>query len=1512
MSATPVLELGTRAPNPTDGLPTASQYLAGNPQYGTRLSSGVLASVSTGGDEAVDFDVPFRMEWDLSLGSGTSWQIVDVTDDLTAQSVFRVTVNASPTHSVVVRVCDLAGRNPETHTFYNTPIGWKAALGVRFRMAVEFNDDQSVIVEYADADDDSGALSAAAWTTVGSASTTIGRIAEAVVTFTQPASTNDQDVMATDASLAVTGSFDIVSLFKLTHSTTGTQDIGGDWFFGATKAMRALVVNGSMELWTSGTGGGDSFMTSSAAISSAGYSTGDWLYGKWSYSTSSSQATFYTSDDGVNWTQLGTAQSGNQTAINSSNTFAMFNDIGSGLASQIAFVELYDAGTLVGRCDGSDSSDATSAFTGDLDGLSWDPQGSSLTRTEYGRSFTILSGGITDGEMRLIEMRIVDSGTKRAAITGSSITSAAIGSTYTEDSLTWSIDTNAQLHANGDWDDITAYARIPEGGVTYRRGRSTDQGLHLAGELSAVLDNRTRLFEPGYAGSSYWPKVRPLTPLRFRGTYSGTTYPLWSGLTRRFLPRYDDQSGADSVSELAGVDAFRLFNIATTGGSLGTVLTDLGPVAMWPMTDTGSTFDDTIGTNHLTVTGVTKGSESPFFGGKNRVGYWDGTADATDSAADSTVEITGDCSLAFVINTTVSQDFHVMSAYGSSGCYFGLELDVADSQQPIARWIRNDGTPTSAGNDTTLDLPYGYFLDGDPHIVVATYDQSEDTLVVYVDGAKVATNTDAVPAANGTPSVAGTPTIKVGEEGTHGSGTANYTGLLGYLAVFNSVLTDGQALQITRCRIDGFRSQTPAARINALLDAYGWPTSWRDIDTATTIEPANPEAIFNGVESAWKDKDANIDVIIPAGAQVGGYAWAFITWPSNRTIDTVPSGWTAVTNGSAQSGATFEHVEVGLWRKQIAATDPGSTHTFVRSNAAGGHTWTCVAMSEVDTTTPESDSQNNTGASSASVVAPSVTAAAGDALITFHGTFSITTTLTSWSSGPAGMTLAAEENPTNKASVQRSNVGAWIQTNLSAGATGTKTATRSAAEPFACVSIAVNAATPSGASGSLAAKDMTDASFLTELQAVATAEGGEFFISPAGKPTFRSRTWRADNSTTVQITFGNVSTETDYQTVAYRYDEDRIINEATVTDADGGEATVRDEASIELYGLRSEAQTVDLSGASAAQTRAQVIVDRYADPRLLLDRLAVHPEHDAATLYPALMSLEVGERIRVKHRPPAWTAAAAMLDEQSYPEQFEVSVVRGTSDWLWRIGGSRAPTVMAQILNVLGGDLVGYWPLDDTTGRSRDVSGQDNDMDDIAGSITRSATGPFAGELATSGFGIGNYEWMNDAASGQWEVTQPWTVGQWVKIDSFYVGTAAYADAYGFVKNVWGTSGCRPIWFYPSTGVNLDTIACTDSDTQTSTIHQPNGSNVSIADGVWRHICSTYDGAGTYTLYVDGVATGTLSQTCVDTSATTLISGGYAGTNADGTCSMTIAHTFVAQRELAAAEVLELASYTPY
>lgn len=863
---------------------------------------------------------------------------------------------------------------------------------------------------------------------------------------------------------------------------------------------------------------------------------------------------------------------------------------------------------------------------------------------------------------RIIEARVLSGTTQVGRVFAANVGTPA--ATHTAGGVTWSVDSGAVLRARGDWDDITSLVRIPSGGISCRRGRNSDQGLHLAGELSATLDNRSRQFEPGYTGSPYYPAVRPLTPIRWCAQHSGVTYPLFRGYARRFLPSYPVGEN-ESTAALEAVDAFRVFTIFDTGLAIGTAIDALTPVAVWPMTDTGATLDDTTGTNHLTPTSLSQGYGSPFWGDRRKVASFDGsTSLAQDTAADTAVEITGDCSVVFVTRNTPGGDYHIVSAYGTAGCYWGVELDCATAQTPILRWIRNDGTPTSAGNDISLSsLDYGHFSDGKPHVVVVTYDQSEDTCTVYTDGTQVGQSVDAVPAGNGTPTVAGTATIRVAAEGTHGSGTASYEGLLGYLAVYNKVLSSDQALALTRSTIDGFAASTPSQRVTQLLDAYPWPPSARVIDSATTIEPATPLAVLEGTVSSWYAGSAfgvTITVAAPAEASIGATLYAGIAMPGHRTISTVPTGWTEIVTSA--SGSTSSDVIVYLYR--FDSYDGSESWDFERSSDSGVASYACMATLAAATATA-----TNSGTSTA-LVANTVTAAAGDLLLTFHATLSTTTTLTS-TTPPAGMVEIADENSSYKSSVQRANLAVNALADLTAGATGTKTATRTASEAFATITLLVAASGAASAAGSMAAKDMADGSLLAELQAVADAELGEVFIDSQGRPNFRGRDWRTTNSAAVSATFGDSGAELNYSGVTFSYDEDRILNEITVTDADGNTATAIDATSRDLYGRRHHAETVDLTGTTAPSTHAAATLAAYKDPRLLVRALSVFPAGDPVTVFPVVLGLGLGDRIAVRRRPPGWTSGG-YIDRETFVEAFTVSVERGIKDWHFTYTGSPA------------------------------------------------------------------------------------------------------------------------------------------------------------------------------------------------------------------------------------------------
>lgn len=202
--------------------------------------------------------------------------------------------------------------------------------------------------------------------------------------LTAPASTNDQDVMATSDRFAISGSIEVQSRLIKT-AASGTQKVAGNWFFGAIKAWNVEIVDDYPTMSTSGTGGADSTMTATVALSDVGVSDGSVFWLKATYNVSTQVASFfYRLTETGSWTQLGATVAGNQTALNViSTSIALFQDAAGDLASSVYWVMILDGidGTVVGRIDAADASDATSAFT-DMIGTVWTPQGASLTLSD--------------------------------------------------------------------------------------------------------------------------------------------------------------------------------------------------------------------------------------------------------------------------------------------------------------------------------------------------------------------------------------------------------------------------------------------------------------------------------------------------------------------------------------------------------------------------------------------------------------------------------------------------------------------------------------------------------------------------------------------------------------------------------------------------------------------------------------------------------------------------------------------------------------------------------------------------------------------------------------------------------------------------------------------------------------------------------------------------------------------------------------------------------------------------
>jgi hypothetical protein len=889
-----------------------------------------------------------------------------------------------------------------------------------------------------------------------------------------------------------------------------------------------------------------------------------------------------------------------------------------------------------------------------------------------GRTWLLDSG---TNRLRIYEVRIVAADVEVTRIRGS-LADPSSG-TYVTHGDSWTLDSAATKHTYGDFENVTDDVRYNQG-IQWSHGRSADQFVHRPSTLSTVFSNEARKYEPRYSSSALFPGVGTNVPVLLRASHSGTRYDLFSGFTEGWRPVYSASDPNNSVSQMAASDALRMFQRAKTGGKMESVVGDLDPIGYWTLAGSGTLTDDSTNSNDIdTETDVIKNWEPVLWGDALKMPRFNGsTSVLRDTAVDAaTLQQTGDMSISFALRTETGGDYHIVSAYGSGGAFYGLELDCAPGQAPIVRWIRNDGAPTAAGSDISLDaLDHGYFTDGRPHIVCVTFDQSANTAVVYVDGLEIATNTNAVPNENGTPTDSGTTEIRIGLEGTHGSGTSGFNGSLGHVALFNKVLTASEALTITRANISSFPSQTPTARIATLLDAYGWPQHLRSLDSAsTTVTETTPLVTLvaedSGVESISTSSDGTFQVEVPEGGGTGNLFLVAIAWPANKDVqptDPVDQGFTLLLEVD-QANST--DVDLRIWYRVLA--DGDESWTFHR-NTAGLNSWWTGCFDGDDSTTPFTASDTDDGASSGSVTAPDITAAAGDYHLTFHANLNSGSTINNWTVD-ATMIELANLNSTRKSSSQRANMAVAALADLAAGATGTKTATASVAGEWASASVLVNAggAAVGGTttSGALAARDMSNSSFLDEMKVVVECELGELLVCTGGIVRFRGQDWRADNQAAVAATFGEGASELPYRALSLEDNEDQLTNQVTVIDADANEYTVLDTDSIQDHGLAAEEFTIQCTGTAAGKTWADEWIARYSEIRRLVRSLTVDPLVDPANLFPVLLGCDLSERWEISHTPPG---AAADIEETFFVES--VSGFCNADDrWEFSIDGSPTP-----------------------------------------------------------------------------------------------------------------------------------------------------------------------------------------------------------------------------------------------
>jgi hypothetical protein len=366
------------------------------------------------------------------------------------------------------------------------------------------------------------------------------------------------------------------------------------------------------------------------------------------------------------------------------------------------------------------------------------------------------------------------------------------------------------------WEDISEWVRH----FTTTRGRNAELDQFRPGKATIVLANDDRRFDPTYTAGPYWPDVVPMRRIRIRATWAGTTYDLFSGYVDGWQQNYSHPEVAECV--VTATDAFSvLANVELpTSPYAVTVLQD-SPVHWWRLgepndettvADFGS--DPVPGTYH----GTTKGQPGA-------IALEPDTAVAFNGTSTDWVEFPYQARIQGNVYTVelwlkigpttpaTDTDYWFISLNRSSGSGEGEpfgRVNITTAGVGTVRW---------GGLIGTTNINDGAWH----HVVLAT---SPTNTTLWVDANLEDTEATVIPSTSADGVYLGYKT-SVFSAFTQGW----WPGSIDEVAIYDTTLSAARIGFHNTAGRTPWRGDLTGARIGRLLDAVGWPTADRDVDT---------------------------------------------------------------------------------------------------------------------------------------------------------------------------------------------------------------------------------------------------------------------------------------------------------------------------------------------------------------------------------------------------------------------------------------------------------------------------------------------------------------------------------------------------------------------------------------------------------------------------------------------------------------------------------------------------------
>lgn len=367
------------------------------------------------------------------------------------------------------------------------------------------------------------------------------------------------------------------------------------------------------------------------------------------------------------------------------------------------------------------------------------------------------------------------------------------------------------LSTTPTWTDISAY--VQSGTIKY--GRSNEFDEYQAGRATLVLNNRDRRFDPFHATGPYYGQLLARKQIRIRTTWSGTTRTQFTGFVSGWgvAPDVDGKSTwqLEAYDGLAYLAAFDLPDYAwyhiTNSVAYGQL------IAYWPLGESGVTARDRQGSYNYTFTTANPktGSNPQYLSGQSQV--FDGTYGAIGPIVDASASV---WSVLFMVKTATA---------GPAG---GLNpiVAAASATDPFTIGIDEYGRLVyRQGSSNTTHSGFAITDDIWHHVAVTG---GTAPLRIYVDGALLSTGNETGGASSG-------DGIQLIGQSTSTADSQYFTGELSNVSYWDYRLSESNVQDIAYAAVFGTPrgGTTTDDWITEVLDAAGWPSAWRSIETGT-------------------------------------------------------------------------------------------------------------------------------------------------------------------------------------------------------------------------------------------------------------------------------------------------------------------------------------------------------------------------------------------------------------------------------------------------------------------------------------------------------------------------------------------------------------------------------------------------------------------------------------------------------------------------------------------------------